>query len=45
MEQAVKKAASYLSLMEFSKSSLISQLEYVGFTHEEAVYGAEQNGY
>jgi hypothetical protein len=31
--------------MSFSKAGLISQLEFEGFTHEEAVYGAEQNGF
>ena len=45
MEQADKKAASYLSFTSFSQSGLIEQLEYEGFTHEQAVYGAEQNGY
>ena len=45
MEQADKKAASYLSFTSFSRSGLIEQLEYEGFTHEQAVYGAEQNGY
>ena len=28
--------------MSFSKSGLIEQLEYEGFTHEQAVYGADQ---
>ena len=45
MEQAVKKAASYLQVSSFSRDGLIEQLEYVGFTHDQAVYGAEQNGF
>lgn len=45
MEQAVRVAENYLSVMAFSKSGLIDQLEYEGFTYEQAVYGAEQNGY
>ena len=44
MEQAVKSAKSYLTYMSFSRSGLIDQLEYEGFTHEQAVYGVEQNG-
>lgn len=44
-EQAKLCAESYLSHSEFSKEGLISQLEYEGFTHEQAVYGVEQNGY
>lgn len=31
--------------MSFSRDSLISQLEYEGFTHDQAVYGVTQNGY
>jgi hypothetical protein len=30
---------SYLSLTSFSRSGLIDQLEYDGFTHSQAVYG------
>jgi len=44
MEQAAKSAETYLSLMGFSRAGLITQLEYEGFTHEQAVYGVEQNG-
>ncbi|MDD4127807.1 MAG: Ltp family lipoprotein [Methanomicrobium sp.] len=40
-EQAVKKAESYLSVMPFSYEGLITQLEYEKFTHEQAVYGAD----
>jgi hypothetical protein len=44
-EQAVKAAESYLSFSSFSRDGLIEQLEYDGFTHEQAVHGAEENGY
>ncbi len=44
MEQAVKKAKSYLDYSSFSRERLISQLEYEGFTHEEAVYGVDNSG-
>ena len=44
-EQAAKSAESYLSCSSFSRDSLIEQLEFEGFTHEQAVYGAEANGY
>jgi hypothetical protein len=44
MEQAVKKAKSYLDMMAFSRSGLIEQLEYEGFTTEQAVHGVEANG-
>lgn len=40
-----KAAKSYLELTSFSRDSLIRQLEYEGFTHEQAVYGAQANGY
>lgn len=42
--QAVKKAQSYLRFMAFSRSGLIHQLEYEGFTNEEATYGADAVG-
>ncbi|MGN8800320.1 Ltp family lipoprotein [Candidatus Merdisoma sp. HCP28S3_D10] len=35
---------SYLSWLSFSKSELISQLEFGGFTHEQAVYGVQWAG-
>ena len=41
---AVKKAQSYLDFMAFSRKGLIEQLEYEGFTHDEAVYGADHCG-
>ena len=43
-EQAVKKAAEYLEYSSFSRDGLISQLEFEGFTHEQAVHGVEENG-
>ena len=43
-EQALKKAQSYLSHMAFSYTGLIKQLEYEGFTHDQAEYGVSQNG-
>ena len=43
--QAAKKAKSYLELMSFSRDSLIEQLKFDGYTHDQAVYGASQNGY
>ena len=42
--EAVKKAKSYLSYSSFSREELIRQLEYEGFTYEQAVYGVTQNG-
>lgn len=40
-ENAVKKAKAYLNTMAFSRSGLIKQLEFEGFTNEEAVYGVD----
>ena len=39
-EQAVKKEQQYLDYMSFSKSGLIDQLEFEGFTPAQAEYGA-----
>ena len=44
-EQAVLKAEEYLDMMSFSRDSLISQLEYEGFTSTEAEYAVGQVGY
>ncbi len=44
-KNALKAAESYLGFMAFSYQSLVEQLEFDGYTHEEAVYGAEANGY
>ncbi|CAN2243636.1 Domain of unknown function DUF1535 [actinobacterium SCGC AAA044-D11] len=40
-QNASKKAASYLRNSAFSRSSLISQLEYEGFSNADATYGAD----
>ena len=40
-ENAVKMAKTYLNIMTFSRSGLIEQLEYEGFTNEDAVYGVD----
>lgn len=41
---AVAKAKEYLSFTSFSESGLVGQLEYEGFSNEEAVYGAANSG-
>ena len=43
-ENAVKKAKSYLNYSAFSRKGLIEQLEFEGFTHEEAIYGVDNVG-
>lgn len=43
-ENALKKAESYLEIMAFSRNGLIEQLEYEKFSHEEAIYGADNCG-
>jgi SOS response regulatory protein OraA/RecX len=43
-ENALKKAQSYLSHSDFSYNELIEQLEYEKFSHEDAVYGADNCG-
>jgi hypothetical protein len=43
-KNALAKAKSYLSIMAFSKSGLIKQLKYEGFTAKEAKYGAAHCG-
>lgn len=43
-QNAVKKAKSYLNSSSFSFNGLIEQLEYEGFPHADAVYGAEHCG-
>lgn len=37
-------AKSYLDYTAFSLDGLIEQLEYEGFSHEDATYGAENSG-
>lgn len=41
---AVKKAKSYLSYTGFSRDGLVDQLEFDQFSHEDAVYGADNSG-
>ena len=41
-EQAVKAAKNYLDIMAFSRSGLIEQLEFEGYTHDQAVYGVDK---
>lgn len=43
-KNALSKAKDYLRLMAFSYTGLIRQLEYEKFTHEEAVYAADNCG-
>lgn len=43
-QNAVKKAKSYLNYTAFSYEGLVEQLEYEGFPHSDAVYGAEHSG-
>lgn len=43
-QQALRAALRYLDAMPFSYIGLIEQLEYEGYTHEEAVYGADHCG-
>lgn len=41
---ALKKAYSYLDAMPFSYSSLVKQLEYEGFSHEDSVFAVDRCG-
>ncbi len=41
---ALKTANRYLDVLPFSYTGLIEQLEYEGYSHEEAVYGADNCG-
>jgi len=43
-KNAAKKAFDYLRVMPFSRDGLIKQLEFEGFSHQEAVYGVDQSG-
>ena len=43
-KNAVRKALSYLDYSAFSYSGLINQLEYEGFSTEDATYGADNCG-
>ena len=40
-ENALNSAKSYLEVSPFSWSGMVDQLEFEGYTHEEAVYGAD----
>lgn len=41
---ALEKALSYLNYTSFSRSGLIEQLEFEGFSTEEATYGVDNRG-
>lgn len=43
-KNALDRALSYLSFMPFSREGLIDQLEYEGFSHEDAEYAADHCG-
>ena len=43
-ENALKSAQSYLRFSAFSRKGLIEQLEYEGYSHDEAVYGVDNVG-
>ena len=43
-KNALSKALSYLDYSAFSYSGLVKQLEFEGFTHQEAVYGVDNSG-
>ena len=42
---AAEKAKQYLEYTSFSRSGLVEQLEYEGFTSSQAEYGASAVGY
>ena len=43
MEQknAIKQAENYIAMMPFSKTGLINQLEFEGYSNEDATFAAE----
>ncbi len=43
-ENAIRSAEQYLSISAFSRSGLIDQLEFEGFTTEQATYGVDKAG-
>lgn len=43
-QNAISKAQSYLSMTGFSRTGLIDQLEFEGFSAEEATFGADNAG-
>jgi hypothetical protein len=42
--RSAKKAKSYIKSSSFSRSGLVDQLRYEGFTPEQAEYGVSQTG-
>ena len=44
MKNALKKAKSYISFSGFSRTGLLKQLAYEGFTEAECIYGADNCG-
>lgn len=43
-KNALQSAKSYISHMAFSYQDLVEQLEYEGYTYDEAIYGVENCG-
>ncbi len=43
-KNAVRSAKSYLDYSSFSRQGLIDQLEYEGYSNEDAVYGVDRSG-
>ena len=43
-KNALRSAKDYLRVMAFSYTGLIEQLEYEGYSHDEAVYGVDNCG-
>ena len=43
-KNALASAKSYLSISAFSHDGLVGQLEYEKYSHEDAVYGADNSG-
>ncbi len=41
---AVRKAKVYLEISAYSRKGLIAQLEYEGFTNEQAIHGVDSTG-
>ena len=43
-QRAAERARQYLQTQPFSRNGLVEQLEYEGFSHEDAAYGADASG-
>ena len=43
-KNALKSAKAYIGSMPFSHDGLVKQLEFEGYSHEDAVYGADNCG-